>query len=89
VSLFLLSREYLQGVEDFAFEILADFEDQAVKALIDNKGLTYGDVELDPMQRMMKFMDDETRGINANLSPEERGRRSKEFVSDTERTGAV
>jgi hypothetical protein len=89
MSFVLLGKDYLQGVEDLAFEYLIDFEDRAVKALIDNKGLSYGDVDLDPMQRMMKFMDDETRGINANLSPEERGRRSKEFVTDTERTGAV
>jgi hypothetical protein len=89
MSFILLGKEYLQGIEDLAFEFLIDFEDRAVKSLIDNKGLTYGDVELNPMQRMMKFIDDEQRGVNSNLSPEERIRRSREFITDTEQTGTV
>lgn len=79
----------MQGIEDQSFELATWLEDQAVEAMVDNKGLAYGDVELDPTQRMLKFLDDNEGGILDQLSPEARNRRSTEFRRDAENTGAV
>lgn len=86
---FFLGRKFLQETEDMVFELSVWLEDQMVDAMVNNKGLAYGDVELDPTQRMLKFLDDEQGGILSNLSPDERGRRSSEFRRDVERSGAI
>lgn len=92
MSTVLLSRQFLQEVEDLVFDMLVDFEDQMVKALVDNKGLSYGDMELDPQERMLKFLDDEMGGVNAAMERVDEGearRRRSQFTRDAERQGMV
>jgi hypothetical protein len=86
---FILGRDFLQETEDMVFELATWLEDQMVDAMVNNKGLAYGDVELDPTQRMLKFLDDNEGGILDQLSPETRNRRSTEFRRDVENTGAI
>jgi|TARA_Y100000310_G_scaffold220301_1_gene221807 hypothetical protein len=89
MTMFFLGRDFLQEIEDDAAAMLGLLEDEAVDAMINSKGLAYGDVELNPTQRMMKFVDDEQSGVNANLSPETRARRSAQFRGDVENSGAI
>ena len=86
---FILGRDFLQETEDMVFELATWLEDQMVDAMVNNKGLAYGDVELDPTQRMLKFLDDNEGGILDQLSPETRNRRSTEFRRDVENTGGI
>ena len=86
---FILGSDFLQETEDMVFELATWLEDQMVDAMVNNKGLAYGDVELDPTQRMLKFLDDNEGGILDQLSPETRIRRSTEFRRDGEKTGAI
>mgnify|MGYP003150964358 CR=1 FL=1 len=88
----ILDRKFLQSVEDMIMDILASFEDEMVTALVDSKGLTYGDLELSREERMMKFLDDESIGVNEELAtsdPEEASRRQRDFMRDAEDSGVV
>lgn len=91
-NLFFLSPESFQAIEDEAFEILAAAEDAMVESLINSKGLTYGDIELPREERVLKFVDDELRGVNAWIAqnePEEHGKRTREFGQDVQQSGLV
>ncbi len=92
MSTVLLGRQFLAEVEDMVFEMLSDFEDEMVEALVDNKGLSYGDMELDPQERIMKYVMDEMGGVNAAMERVDEGeakRRRSQFTSDAERQGLV
>ena len=92
MSTVLLGRKFLQEIEDLVFEMLTDFEDEMVKALVDNKGLSYGDMELDPQERIMKYVMDEMGGVNAameRVDEDEARRRRSQFSRDAERQGMV
>ena len=92
MSTVLLGRKFLQEIEDLVFEMLTDFEDEMVKALVDNKGLSYGDMELDPQERIMKYVMDEMGGVNAameRVDEDEARRRRSQFSRDAERQGVV
>lgn len=72
--------------------MLADFEEEMVKAMIDNRGLAYGDLDLDPPERILKFLDDEERGVNEAMravDEDELNRRQSQFISDVERTRTI
>ena len=86
----LLSRRFLQEVEDLVFEMLVDFEDEMVDALVDNKGLSYGDESVSRDQRILKFLDVELRGVNDAMGLVDPGRHEKQrsgFVDDVEAEG--
>ena len=88
----MIGREFLSEVEEMVIELLTDFENEMVKAMINNRGLAYGDLDLDPQERMLKFLDDETRGVNEAMravDEDELGRRQSQFTRDVERTGTV
>ena len=90
MSFVMLSRVYLEGEEDWAFQWIKDFEDIAVEAMIDGKGLSYSDEELNRAQRILKFIDDEMRGVNDSMkqvSIDRSGKDQRQFVSDVEAEG--
>ena len=92
MSALIVGREFLQEVEDMVITMLSDFEDRMVKAMIDNRSLAYGDLDLEPAERMLKFLDDEERGVNEAMravDEDELGRRQSQFTRDVERTGTI
>lgn len=71
---------------------LLELEDSMVEALINSKGLTYGDIDLPPEERVLKFVDDEGRGVNnwiAENEPEEHGKRVQQFTRDAQNSGLI
>ncbi len=92
MSVVVIGREFLSEVEDMVIALLGDFEEEMVKAMVDNRSLAYGDLALDPQERMLKFLDDEERGINEAMravDEDELNRRQSQFTRDVERTGTI
>lgn len=88
----LLSKEFLESVEDMAFSILRDLEEETVRAMINGKGLAYGDVELNRVDRIMKFLMDDADGVNDTLQmsdPDEYRRRLRQFQRDAQEAGLI
>lgn len=88
----LLSKDFLDSVEDLAVSMLKDLEDSAVEAMVNAKGLAYGDVEPSLNDRIMKFVIDDQEGVNAALQfsePDEYRRRLKQFQRDVQEAGMV
>ena len=85
----IMSREFLEGVENMVVEMLADLEDDMVAAMLDNQQAAYGDVVLtDPVDRVMKFLDDDETGkLDAlqEVDEETAARRTRQFRRDAER----
>jgi uncharacterized protein YheU (UPF0270 family) len=91
-NLFFLSKESFEVIEDLAYERLTSLEDQLIESLINSKGLTYGDIELPREERILKFQDDELRGVNqwlAQNEPKEYEKRLAEFTSDVQQSGLI
>ena len=90
MSFVMLSRDYLEGEEKWAYNWVVDFENLAVEAMVDGKGLAYPDEELSREQRILKFIDDEMRGVNDSMkqvSIDRSGKDQRQFVSDVETEG--
>lgn len=83
----LLDRKFLEEVEDLAFEMLADYEDELVKAAIGPDGLVYGDKPLTRRDRILQYLDDQETGLLAELPRDQQERRRREFVRDVEAEG--
>ena len=82
--------DVLRDAEDRLYLMAVAFEDELVKAMIDGKGLTYGDVTLSRGERILKFLDDEQRGVVSamdQLDPAESGKRKNQFLKDTREAG--
>jgi hypothetical protein len=89
MSIFL-SKDFLDSVEEMAFEILKDLEDSAVEAMVDAKGLAYGDVPLTREDRIMKYLMDEQGGVLQVLqlqNPDEFRKRVAQFERDVQDAG--
>lgn len=87
-----LGPESFQRIEDMTVDLLQQLEDDMVEGLINSKGLTYGDIDLPLEERVLKFVDDEARGVNAWVAqnePEEHARRVREFAAAVQRSGLI
>lgn len=86
----LASHDFLSSVEQLAYEMLADFEEEIVRDMVDQKGLAYGDVELSRQDRIVKFLLDDADGVNEALklsNPDEYDKRLRQFQRDVQEAG--
>lgn len=88
----LLSKDFLDSVEDLAVSMLKDLEDSTIESMVDSRGLAYGDVELTTQDRIMKFVIDEQDGVNTALKfsdPDEYARRVAQYQRDLREAGLI
>lgn len=88
----LNTKEFLESVEEMAYEMLRDMEDELVREMINSRGLAYGDVELNREDRILKFLADDQDGVLDALqfsNPEEYQKRLREFERDAQEAGLI
>ena len=88
----LNTKEFLESVEEVAYEMLRDMEDELVREMINSRGLAYGDVELNREDRILKFLADDQDGVLNALqfgNPEEYQKRLREFERDAQEAGLI
>lgn len=88
----IMSPDTMKRIETTAMEMATNFVDELMDSMLDRDGSAYGDVELSREQRMLKFIDEEERGVNTQLKiadSEEYNKRVKQFRTDAETFGLV
>lgn len=86
----VLDKDFLDDLEKEILDWSKTIMNFLTDSMIGSKGLAWGDVPLNADERIMKFMNDETQGVNEQLklsNPEEYGKRLREFQRDVKQRG--
>ena len=87
-----LDRKTLERIEERVADILINLEDELIDRMLGSDGLAYGDLDLPREERLLKYVDDDNRGVNTwlrNEEPDEYQKRTRAFVTDAEKEGVL